>query len=47
MTRKDQQTGVPLASIAGAASGESVDGIRCEASEQVAYHIHAPTSPFS
>lgn len=29
------QTGVPLASIAGAASGQPVDGIRCEASEQV------------
>jgi hypothetical protein len=34
------QTGAPLASIGGAASGEEVDGIRCEASEQVAYHIH-------
>jgi hypothetical protein len=35
------QTGVPLASISGAASGGTVDSIQCDASEQVAYHIHA------
>lgn len=35
------QTGAPLASLADAASGAPVDNIRCEASEQVAYHIHA------
>jgi hypothetical protein len=40
------QTGAPLASIAGAASGETVDGIRCEVSEQVAYHIHAHLAVF-
>ena len=40
------QTGAPLASIVGAASGEPVDGIRCEASEQVAYHIHAHLAVF-
>ena len=40
------QTGAPLASIAGAASGETVNGIRCEASEQVAYHIHTHLAVF-
>jgi hypothetical protein len=40
------QTGVPLASIAGAASGQPVDGIRCEASEQVDYHIHVHLEVF-
>jgi hypothetical protein len=40
------QTGAPLASIAGAAGGETVDGIRCEASEQVSYHIHAHIAVF-
>jgi hypothetical protein len=40
------QTGAPLASIAGAASGETVDGIRCEAAEQVAYHIHTHVAVF-
>ena len=40
------QTGEPLASIARAADGEPVDGIRCDASEQVAYHIHAHLAVF-
>jgi hypothetical protein len=40
------QTGEPLASIAGAASGETVNGIQCEASEQVAYHIHTHLGVF-
>ena len=40
------QAGTPLASIAGAASGETVDSIRCEASEQVTYHIHAHLAVF-
>ena len=40
------QTGPPVGSIAGAASGESVDGIRCESAEQVAYHIHAHLAVF-
>jgi hypothetical protein len=40
------QTGEPLASIARAAGGEPVDGIRCDASEQVAYHIHAHLAVF-
>lgn len=40
------QTGTPLASIAGAASGETVDGIQCEAFEQVTYHIHAHLAVF-
>lgn len=40
------QTGAPLASIAGAASGAPVDTIRCQASEQVAYHIHAHLAVF-
>lgn len=40
------QAGAPLASIAGAASGETVDGIRCDASEQVTYHIHTHVAVF-
>lgn len=35
------QTGPDLASASTAASGQSVDGISCSATEQVAYHIHA------
>jgi hypothetical protein len=31
----------PLADLSRAASGQDVDGIKCESSEQVAYHIHA------
>jgi len=31
----------PLASTATKAAGQPVDGIRCETSEQVVYHIHA------
>jgi hypothetical protein len=40
------QTGAPLASIAGAASGQSMDGIRCDASAQVSYHIHTHLTVF-
>lgn len=40
------QTGAPLASISGAATGETVNGIRCESSEQVAYHIHTHLAVF-
>jgi hypothetical protein len=40
------QTGVPLTSIAGAASGAPVDNIWCDASEQVAYHIHTHLAVF-
>ena len=40
------QTGAPLASVVGAASGQRVDGIRCDASEQVAYHIHTHLAIF-
>jgi hypothetical protein len=35
------EQGRPLASASTAASGQTIDGIRCDASEQVAYHIHA------
>ena len=31
----------PLADLGKAATGQDVDGIKCETSEQVAYHIHA------
>ena len=34
------ETGTPLAPAATAAKGEPVDGIRCDASEHVAYHVH-------
>lgn len=40
------QTGVPLAPASTAASGAPVDGIRCDAAEQVAYHIHAHLAVF-
>jgi hypothetical protein len=40
------QTGPPLAPISGAASGATVDGVRCDASEQVDYHIHAHLAVF-
>jgi hypothetical protein len=35
------EKGTVLASASGAASGQTVDGIKCESTEQVAYHIHA------
>jgi hypothetical protein len=35
------EQGTLLASAATAASGQTVDGIKCESAEQVAYHIHA------
>ena len=31
----------PLADLSKATTGQDVDGIKCETSEQVAYHIHA------
>ena len=31
----------PLADLSKAATGQDVDGIKCQTSEQVAYHIHA------
>ena len=33
--------GPPLADLSKAATGQTVDGIKCETSEQVAYHIHS------
>jgi hypothetical protein len=35
------EEGQPLASASTSATGQTVDGIQCNASEQVAYHIHA------
>jgi hypothetical protein len=35
------QGGPVLASVGSAAAGQTVDGISCDASEQVAYHVHA------
>lgn len=34
------EQGTPLASAAEAATGKTVDGVRCNANEQVAYHVH-------
>jgi hypothetical protein len=34
------QQGTPLAPISTAAKGDTVQGIQCDASEQVVYHIH-------
>lgn len=35
------QAPVLLASADGSATGQPVDGVRCETSEQLAYHVHA------
>jgi hypothetical protein len=35
------EQGQPLAPASTAADGQTIDGIQCDASEQVAYHIHA------
>jgi hypothetical protein len=35
------EAGTILAGLDNAGSGQTIDGIQCEASEQVAYHIHA------
>lgn len=40
------QTGAPLAPTSGAPGGAPVDGIRCDAAEHVAYHIHAHLAVF-
>jgi hypothetical protein len=36
----------PLASVAGSASGLTIDGISCQTSEQTLFHIHAHLSVF-
>jgi hypothetical protein len=41
-----REQGTPLASAAGAAAGGTVDGISCDSSEQVAYHIHTHLSVY-
>jgi hypothetical protein len=40
------EQGTVLAPSTTAASGQTVDGIKCESSEQVAYHIHAHLAVF-
>ncbi|MCU1658125.1 MAG: hypothetical protein JWO57_2781, partial [Pseudonocardiales bacterium] len=35
------EQGQPLAAASTAAAGQTIDGIQCNAAEQVAYHIHA------
>jgi hypothetical protein len=40
------EPGSVLASASSAASGQTVDGIKCESTEQVAYHIHAHLAVF-
>jgi hypothetical protein len=40
------ESGTLLAPASTAAQGETVDGIRCESTEQVAYHIHAHLAVF-
>jgi hypothetical protein len=40
------QQGTVLAPSSTAATGQTVDGIQCQSSEQVAYHIHAHLSVF-
>jgi hypothetical protein len=38
------EQGQQLASAGSAATGQTVDGIQCDANEQVAYHVHAHLS---
>jgi hypothetical protein len=40
------ESGTVLTSASSAASGQTVDGIKCESTEQVAYHIHAHLAVF-
>jgi hypothetical protein len=40
------EPGAVLAPASTAASGQAVDGIQCQSSEQVAYHIHAHLAVF-
>jgi hypothetical protein len=35
------EEGTPIAPASTAATGQTVDGIRCETREQIAYHVHA------
>jgi hypothetical protein len=35
------ETGVPLADLSKAATGQTIDGIQCGSTEQLAYHIHS------
>lgn len=41
------QQGTLLAPASTAATGQTVDGVQCQAAEQVAYHIHAHLSVFA
>jgi hypothetical protein len=38
--------GPPLASVSSAATGQMVDGIKCENLEQLAYHVHSHLAVF-
>jgi hypothetical protein len=40
------QEGTPLAPAATPAAGQTVDGVQCQASEQVAYHVHSHLAVF-
>jgi hypothetical protein len=40
------EPGTVLAAASSAATGQTVDGIKCESTEQVAYHIHAHLAVF-
>jgi len=40
------ETGTLLAPAATSATGQTVDGIQCDASEQVAYHVHTHLSVY-
>jgi hypothetical protein len=41
-----REGGTMLAGVTDAAGGETVDGIKCESSEQLAYHIHSHLAVF-
>jgi len=40
-TPKPSPTSTPLASLSSAITGQTIDGIQCQANEQLVYHIHA------
>jgi hypothetical protein len=39
-------TAAPLAAVSSAVTGQAIDGIQCQAGEQLAYHIHAHLAIF-
>jgi hypothetical protein len=38
--------GTPLAQPSGSVAGQTIDGVQCNASEQIAYHVHTHLSVY-